>query len=385
MTTATTDDCCDLPPVELTTRERGQLRRLMVVLVVVLLFSVAEFYGASRARSNALYADALHLLVDVFALGLSVYAVRLATRAPDAVYTYGMRRSEPLAALANVFLLFGTVVEITHGALERFAAQVSPDTGLMLKLSCAALVVNAFSAWLLHGGTHAGHNHGAAEGGDPGQASSLLEEGHPRYHADAGHHAHYDHDAHDHGQESHGRHDHNHVHDAHHGQTHAAHKHAHAHHGHSHGPPSQHHGHDLNMRGALLHVMGDLLSALVAVATALLLAAGGPAWLDPVASLLIACVLVVGGWRLGKEALRVLLEGVPRGVDLAHLRHDLASHPGVERVRNLHVWALGGGHLAMSAHVTRTPGATVTGLELGAAMRAHHVFMHLTVQVDDGV
>ncbi len=362
MHTATTDDCCDLPPVELTAREVGQLRRLVAVLFVVLFFSLAELYGASRARSNALYADALHLLVDVFALGLSVYAVRIATRAPDAVYTYGMRRAEPLAALANVFLLFGTVVEITHGALERFAEHVSPDTGLMLKLSCAALVVNAFSAWLLHGGTHAGHSHGAADGADAGTPSSLLEEGHPHYHADAAHHERDN--------------------DAGHARDHKSHAHESPSHGHD--QPSQHHGHDLNMRGALLHVMGDLLSALVAVATALLLAAGGPSWLDPLASLLIACVLVVGGWRLGTEALRVLMEGVPRGVDLAHLRHDLAAHPGVARVRNLHVWALGGGHLAMSAHVTRAVGATVTGLELGAAMRAHHVFMHLTVQVDDG-
>lgn len=364
-----TIDCCDIPSVELTTRERSQLRRLIAVLVIVLLFSVAELVGASYARSNALYADALHLCVDVFALGLSVYAVRVSTRTPDDVYTYGLRRAEPLAALVNVFLVFGTVVEITHEAVQRFSDHVAPDTSLMLKLSVAALVINAFSAWLLHGGTHAGHAHKAPALDNP-SAESLLEEGHPAYRADKHDH---DHAHHGHDHEHHPHHGHDHEHHAHHG---------HVHH-HDHGSPHSHHGHDLNVRGALLHVMGDLLSALVAVATAVLLRFGAPSWTDPAASLLIAAVLVVGAWRLGKEALRVLLEGVPRGVDLAHLRHDLASHPDVSRVRNLHVWALGGGHLAMSAHVCRKPGATVTGNELAQAMRRHHVFMHLTVQVDE--
>src|SRR5262245_57063209 len=87
--------------------ERRQSTRLVIVLVLLLVFFVFELIGAKLANSDVLQADAFHLLMDVFALGISLAAMRLAKRSPSERFTYGLRRAEPLAALANGALVIG--------------------------------------------------------------------------------------------------------------------------------------------------------------------------------------------------------------------------------------------------------------------------------------
>jgi cobalt-zinc-cadmium efflux system protein len=110
-------------------------------------------------------------------------------------------------------------------------------------------------------------------------------------------------------------------------------------------------GRDLNVRGAYLHMAADaLVSAGVVVAGALTLAFGW-AWLDPVASLVIAAVIVWGTWSLMRQSTHLLFDGVPEHIALPAVREYLASLPGVAQVCDLHVWAMGTEQVALTAHV----------------------------------
>jgi cobalt-zinc-cadmium efflux system protein len=140
---------------------------------------------------------------------------------------------------------------------------------------------------------------------------------------------------------------------------------------------------DLNIRGAFLHMAADaLVSAGVVVAGGLALAIGW-AWLDPVMSLLIAAVIVVGTWNLFKQSLHLLLDGVPEGVDLRAVRNLLASLPGVSSVSDLHVWAMGTSEIALTAHLVMPEGRGDDQFLARATDELHERFeiRHVTLQV----
>ena len=114
--------------------------------------------------------------------------------------------------------------------------------------------------------------------------------------------------------------------------------------------------HDLNLRGAFLHMLADaLVSAGVVVAGALTLGYGW-SWIDPVASLLIAAVIVVGTWSLLRQSLHLMVDGVPAHLNLVEVRECRKGLPGVGAVHDLHVWAMGTSEVALTAHLVM-PGA----------------------------
>jgi cobalt-zinc-cadmium efflux system protein len=140
---------------------------------------------------------------------------------------------------------------------------------------------------------------------------------------------------------------------------------------------------DLNIRGAFLHMAADaLVSAGVVVAGGLALWFGWT-WLDPVVSLLIAAVIVFGTWNLFKQSLHLLFDGVPEGVDLHAVQALLESLPGVERVHDLHVWAMGTSQIAMTAHLVMPQGQADDAFLKHATDELHEHFEieHVTIQV----
>lgn len=140
--------------------------------------------------------------------------------------------------------------------------------------------------------------------------------------------------------------------------------------------------HDLNIRGAFLHMAADaLVSAGVVVAGGLALWFGWD-WLDPVVGLVIAAVIVVGTWNLFKQTLHLMFDGVPEGVDLLEVRDLLEALPGVARVEDLHIWAMGTSENALTARLVMPAGGAHDAFLQDVTQQLHDRFgiEHVTLQ-----
>ena len=110
---------------------------------------------------------------------------------------------------------------------------------------------------------------------------------------------------------------------------------------------------DLNVRGAFLHMASDAAVSLAVVIGAGVIALTGREWIDPLLSLGIAAVIVLGTWGLLKDSMNMALDAAPKGVDVGKVRDWLAGLPGVEEVHDLHIWAMSTTETALTAHVIR--------------------------------
>lgn len=109
--------------------------------------------------------------------------------------------------------------------------------------------------------------------------------------------------------------------------------------------------HDLNMKSAWLHVLGDTLSSAGVIAAALIIKLTGWMALDPIASVLVGLIIIIGGWRVIKEALWVFLELSPAGFHAEDIAEKISKLPGVRCIHDVHVWSIGHDMPAFSAHV----------------------------------
>ncbi len=112
-----------------------------------------------------------------------------------------------------------------------------------------------------------------------------------------------------------------------------------------------HRTHSMNVRGAFLHVLGDALSSVGVLLGAWLMYLTGWYMVDPLISVLISVVIVVGAVKLVRDAVDVLLEAVPSHVDLSVVKELLLKVQGVRDVHDLHVWTISSGMYALSAHL----------------------------------
>ncbi len=140
---------------------------------------------------------------------------------------------------------------------------------------------------------------------------------------------------------------------------------------------------DLNIRAAFVHMAADaLVSAGVVIAGALTLWQGW-VWLDPVVSLGIAVVILWGTWGLFKQSLHLLFDGVPDSVDPLAVQACLAALPGVTRVHDLHIWAMGTSQIALTAHLVLPEGRADDAFLQEAHHLLHERFeiTHVTLQL----
>jgi cobalt-zinc-cadmium efflux system protein len=143
---------------------------------------------------------------------------------------------------------------------------------------------------------------------------------------------------------------------------------------------------NLNMRAALLHVLGDALASFGVVAGALIIWRLGWTWIDPLLSIAIAAVIVVGVVRIVREASDVLLESVPAHVNVDRVQDRIRRVDGIVGVHDLHVWTLGTGNYALSAHIllpdSSISDATHILQSVDRAMRDEFAISHVTVQFE---
>ncbi len=113
----------------------------------------------------------------------------------------------------------------------------------------------------------------------------------------------------------------------------------------------------LNVRGAYLEVMGDFAGSAAVIIAALVIAATGWIQADAVASALIGVLILPRTYGLLREAVDVLLEATPKGIDMDRVRSHILEAPGVSDVHDLHAWTITSGLNVVSAHVVLDPGA----------------------------
>lgn len=146
------------------------------------------------------------------------------------------------------------------------------------------------------------------------------------------------------------------------------------------------HSHDLNKRGAFLHLVADAAVSLAAVVAGLGMLAFGWAWLDPLTALLIGVTIAVGTFGLLRDSFNAAMDAVPGSIDQADVAAFLSGRPGVAAVHHLHIWSLGAGEIALTAHLVRAEigdhdafiDATAQELDLRFGIN------HATLQIERG-
>ena len=144
----------------------------------------------------------------------------------------------------------------------------------------------------------------------------------------------------------------------------------------------------LNVRGAFLEVGSDALGATAVIVTGIVIGATGFTRADPIASLLVGALIVPRTWRLLADAVDVLLEASPRGIDLSEVRAHLTGLRGVREVHDLHAWTITSGLPVLSVHVVVEPDVLADGRSavmldaLQACLRGHFDVDHSTFQLE---
>jgi cobalt-zinc-cadmium efflux system protein len=144
----------------------------------------------------------------------------------------------------------------------------------------------------------------------------------------------------------------------------------------------------MNVRGAFLEVASDTFGAVAVIGTGIVIAATGFTLMDPIASLAVAVLIVPRTWRLLRDAVDVLLEASPRGIDLTEVRTHLTALDGVVGVHDLHAWTITSGLPVLSAHVVVDPGVLANGRSaamldaLQACLHGHFDVGHSTFQLE---
>jgi len=141
---------------------------------------------------------------------------------------------------------------------------------------------------------------------------------------------------------------------------------------------------DANVRGAFLHMVADAAVSGGVVVAGIAIAATGLGWIDPVVSIAIALVIVVGTWGLFRESLELAFDAVPRGFDPDKLEESLAALPGVTEVHDLHVWGPSTSEVSLTVHLVVAADADRDAILAAAHRHVREVFhvAHATIQIE---
>ena len=140
---------------------------------------------------------------------------------------------------------------------------------------------------------------------------------------------------------------------------------------------------DLNVKGAYLHMAADALVSVGVLVSGLVIVRTGWTIVDPIVGMIIAVVIVASVWSLTRDSLRLSLDGVPAGIDVAELERRMIAVEGVEAVHHIHVWAMSTTENALTAHVLLSdPGMMVQVQPRLNALRAEAGICHATLECE---
>ncbi len=247
----------------MTVLDQNISRRLIFAIVLTTITLVAEVVGGIWSNSLALLSDAGHVFLDLFALLLSLGAIKLAAQPPNVRHSFGWHRAEVLAALINGLTVLLMAVLILYEGSKRLVTPEEVKTLPMLVIAVLGLIANLLAAKGLHG-----HSHD-----------------------------------------------------------------------------------DLNVRSAFLHVLGDAAASVGVIAGAAIMWFTGWYQMDALISIAIGLLILVGAGRVLRDAVHILMEGVPRGMSVEQVAERIKEVEGVHDVHHINLWSVCSHILALSVHV----------------------------------
>lgn len=294
-------------------------RRMLWVVALTVAAMLGEIAAGYLFGSMALLADGWHMASHAVALGVSAFAYGYAHRhADNRQYSFGTGKVGDLAAFASSVLLAVVAVLMVVESLRRLFEPAPIAYREALVVATIGLLVNLASAALLHGGA----------------AHAQAAQGH-------------------------------------------AHRHDHHHGDHCEADAAPHADH--NLRSAYLHVLADALTSLLAIAALLAAAVAGWGWLDPLAGILGAAVILRWAFNLARQTAAVLLDASVDPHLALHVRQALEQN-GDAQVHDLHLWRLAPGKFAMIASLrSATPR---TPREYKTRLGGFDELVHVTVEVE---
>lgn len=275
-------------------RERDSARMLVALGLNIVILAVG-IIGGLVFDSLALLADAGHVLADVAAIGLALFAAWLARRPAGPQRTFGFRRTEILAALANGVTLVAVSVLVFAEAGARLSDTPDVAGGGVLVVGAIGLAGNGLATVALMGGDRQ----------------------------------------------------------------------------------------NVNLEGVLRHTAVDALGSLGVIVAGLIVLTTGWNEVDPIISILIGVLILLGSWRLLREPFNVLMESAPEGIDVQAVGAAMAGLPGVREVHDLHVWTVTSGFAALAAHIRCEPSESADEVRERLEVLLHDQFglEHTTLQV----
>jgi cobalt-zinc-cadmium efflux system protein len=141
---------------------------------------------------------------------------------------------------------------------------------------------------------------------------------------------------------------------------------------------------NLNVRSAFLHVLGDMLGSVGAIVAALLIMFFGWTIADPIASVIVAVLIIISGFRVTRDSFHILMEGAPTQINIQQVKEALSKIPLVKEVHDLHIWTITSGYPVLSCHITIVDEALHDEVLAHSQKILHDEFHieHSTIQVE---
>lgn len=262
-------------------------------IFITLIFMIVELVGGYIANSLALISDGAHMLTDVGAMLVSLFAFWVARKPSTTQMSFGYHRAEILGALVSGLLIWIISGALVYEAVIRMQAPPEVRGPIVFIVASLGLLANFLSMRVLH---------------------ASKEE-------------------------------------------------------------------NLNAKAAYLHVLSDSIGSLGAVI------AGAVLWIthwrpiDPIITIAFAALMLFNSWSLVREAVEILMESTPRGVDPTRVRNDLQTLTGVIEAHDLHIWAVSSGRLALSVHLISEDIGSVLN-RANDLLKNNYGIIHTTIQVE---
>jgi len=323
---------------------------LILALILTTIFMVGEIIGGWVANSLAIMTDAAHLLTDIGAMLLSLFAMWIANRPPTSSLSFGFHRAEILGALASVLMIWLLTGILIYEGIQRIINPPDSVNGkIMFIIACGGLFINILDAIILHWGagghghSHGGHSH--AGGGGHSHQKKKKKQSHSHLIAT---------NVEDQDPE-------NKIED-------------------------KKSVRNINVHSAYIHVLGDCFQSIgVMIASALIWIK--PNWkiADPITTFIFSIIVLMTTIQLLKQSLGVLMEAVPSDIKVSEVREDLLDRiPGVSEVHDLHIWSITLGKPALSVHLTISPevDSEVVLQMANKILDEEYSIKHTTIQIE---